>query len=292
MSLKMKLISTISAFIMVVSLMLVGILAAGSATLNIGGNVSFTANSVYAQITGSIESTAEHPTGSPLSLSTIDIDYTDTETAIDLSGANSDWTTMPLNFDENASAITITMNIENKATDRAIKITLTDNTSIENVKVVRKYNDKAFEESTNIQTINGGEIARYEFTLSLQSQNNDISDVFNLNVALENSVLTGHTITLTRTGASLNFWGDLQYSVNGDVYKNIIGDGTIQIFNVKTIKFKNGDPTMGGNKYSLSFSPNTYESVTLSYLQETQEYEIIESYTISVRIEAETGSGI
>ena len=43
MSFKIKLVSCLSAFIIVVSVMLVAVFAATNVTLNIGGNVSFTA---------------------------------------------------------------------------------------------------------------------------------------------------------------------------------------------------------------------------------------------------------
>lgn len=187
MTLKAKLISSILAFIMVASLMMVGIFASPTVTLQMGGNVSFSANGVYADITGNIVGTQDHPTGSPLQLSTISIDYTNTETEVDLSGENSDWTTMPLTFDENGSEITVTMNIQNKASDRAIKVTITDNTNIENVTVERAYNSTTFASNTDTRTINGGQSGRYTFKLSVGSQNSPASGSFSLDVKLENT---------------------------------------------------------------------------------------------------------
>lgn len=187
MTLKTKLISCIVAFIMVASLMMVGIFASPTITMQMGGNVSFTANGVYADITGNIVGTQDHPTGSPLQLSSISIDYTNTETEVDLSGENSDWTTMPLTFDENGSEITVTMNIQNKASDRAIKVTITDNTNIENVTVARAYNNSTFSSNTDTQTINGGQNGSYTFKLSVDSQNSPASGSFSLDVKLEST---------------------------------------------------------------------------------------------------------
>ena len=187
MTLKAKLISSILAFIMVASLMMVGIFASPTITMQMGGNVSFTANGVYADITGNIVGTQDHPTGSPLQLSSISIDYTNTETEVDLSGENSDWTTMPLTFDENGSEITVTMNIQNKASDRAIKVTITDNTNIENVTVERAYNSTTFASNTDTRTINGGQSGRYTFKLSVGSQNSPASGSFSLDVKLEST---------------------------------------------------------------------------------------------------------
>ena len=199
MTLKTKLISCIIAFIMVASLMMVGIFASPTVTLQMGGNVSFSANGVYADITGNIVGTQDHPTGSPLQLSTISIDYTNTETEVDLSGTNSDWTTMPLTFDENGSEITVTMNIQNKASDRAIKVTITDNTNIENVTVERAYNNLTFASNTDTRTINGGGSESYTFKLSVDSQNSPASGSFSLDVKLESTenVATPHNVTIT-----------------------------------------------------------------------------------------------
>ena len=199
MTLKAKLISSILAFIMVASLMMVGIFASPTVTLQMGGNVSFSANGVYADITGNIVGTQDHPAGSPLQLSTISIDYTNTETEVDLSGENSDWTAMPLTFDENGSEITVTMNIQNKASDRAIKVTITDNTNIENVTVERPYNNLTFASNTDTRTINGGGSESYTFKLSVDSQNSPASGSFSLDVKLESTenVATPHNVTIT-----------------------------------------------------------------------------------------------
>lgn len=51
MSLKAKLISTISAFCLVLALLVVGVFAAQSATIQLGGTVSFTATAVVGDVT-------------------------------------------------------------------------------------------------------------------------------------------------------------------------------------------------------------------------------------------------
>ena len=50
MTLKTKLISAIVAFVMVASLMMVGILASPTVTMQMGGNVSFTATDLQVTI--------------------------------------------------------------------------------------------------------------------------------------------------------------------------------------------------------------------------------------------------
>ncbi len=191
MSLKVKLISCISAFILVLSMLFVGVFAAQNVQLNVGGSVSFTATSVYAQITGSYVGTAEHPSQAQ-SLTPIDIDAETTDGAVDMPD---DWTNMPLNFDASGSEITVTISIKNLATDREIAVSLRDNTSITGVNVERKYNSSSFTDNTSIQTIEGGDTGTFTFTLSLTNKNNDISGDFSLNIDLARLQTYKATIT-------------------------------------------------------------------------------------------------
>ena len=54
MTLKNKLISLFSAFVLVVSIMIIGIYAANNVPVNMGGNITFDASDVYAKVTGTI----------------------------------------------------------------------------------------------------------------------------------------------------------------------------------------------------------------------------------------------
>ena len=191
MSLKVKLISTISAFILVLSMLFVGVFAAQNVQLNVGGTVSFTASSVYAKVTGSYVGTKEQPSTAK-QLTQIDIDADTTDGAVSMPD---DWTSMPLNFDSNGSDITVTITIENLATDRAIAVSLTDNTDITGVSVARTYNTASFEDNTSSQTINGGETGTFTFTLSVSNKNNNITGTFDLDISLTNSSTTAQTYT-------------------------------------------------------------------------------------------------
>ena len=198
MSLKIKLISCISAFILVLSMLFVGVFAAQNVQLNVGGNVSFTASSVYAKVTGSYVGTKEQPSTAK-QLTQINIDADTTDGAVSMPD---DWTSMPLNFDESGSNITVTITIENLASDRAIAVSLTDNTNITGVNVARAYNSASFEGNTSSQTISGGESGTFTFTLSLASKNNDISDAFDLDINLANSSTTAQTYKATISNTS------------------------------------------------------------------------------------------
>ena len=208
MSLKVKLFSSIAAFVLVLSMLFIGVYAAQNVELSVGGSVSFTASSVYAQITGSYVGTVEHPSTAQ-SLTQIDIDAETTDGAVSMPD---DWTSMPLNFDSNGSDITVTITIENLASDRAIAVSLTDNTNITGVSVARAYNSASFEGNTSSQTIAGGQSGIFTFTLSVTSQNNDITGTFDLDISLTNSNTTAQTYTATITNTS----GSTLYAMGDD----------------------------------------------------------------------------
>ena len=208
MSLKVKLVSFISMFILVLSLMLISVFAATNVTLNIGGNVSFTASSVNALITGSIAGNAAG--GS--TLTTIDIDASDPDGPVSMP---SDWTSMDLTFTESASPIIVTINIQNRSTDREIAVSLTDSTNISNVEVIRECDGVGINASDS-RNIPGGETITYTFELNVQSQNSSANGAFDLTIGLETYVPQTYdyftfdikednqTVTLTAYNSSLS----------------------------------------------------------------------------------------
>ena len=217
MSLKVKLVSCLSAFIIVASLMLISVFAATNVTLNIGGTVSFTANSVNALITGSI---AGNATGGS-TLTTIDIDASDSDGAVSMP---SDWTNMDLTFTESASPITVTINIQNRSTDRAIAVSLTDSTSISNVTVTREC-DSASINATDNRNIPAGETITYTFELSVQSQDSSASGAFSLAVGLENAgEVEGYNFTLILTNENTITTPEFYFKIDDEIIDNSIFD--------------------------------------------------------------------
>ena len=114
MSLKAKLVTSISAFCLVLALLIVGVFAVKSATINMGGQISFQATDVNATVTINVE-------GTTTSDDTDDTTFTfnaeqgaDTET---WNGKN--WT-----FDDTRT-ITVTVTVHNADTVRSLKSTFT-----------------------------------------------------------------------------------------------------------------------------------------------------------------------
>ena len=181
MSLKVKLVSVIVAFVIIASLLLVGVYAATNVTLNIGGNVSFTATSVNALISGSVVGTASNPS-TPLELDDISLSADTTDGAVTMPAS---WQNVDLTYGDNGSPITVTITIENRSTDRGIDVTLTDSSSISNVTIIRERNDSTITASHN-KDVGGGETVTYTFELTLNSRNNPANGTFSLNFNLVN----------------------------------------------------------------------------------------------------------
>ena len=59
MSLKMKLVSTISAFMLILGLLIMGVFASPTAEIRLGGKISFTATDVNAKVRATISGTAD-----------------------------------------------------------------------------------------------------------------------------------------------------------------------------------------------------------------------------------------
>lgn len=185
MTLKAKLISSIVAFILVASLMVVSIFASPTINMQIGGNVSFTATSVHATITGSIAGSTQCPTEK--SLTQIDIDYTDTTENITMPD---DWSNMGLTFDENGTDIVVEITITNLASDRGIEIELTDSSSTSNYTIAKSASvGSSITGTTDTRSIGGKGVITYTFILHVESRNNPASGQFTIGMQLSNTTL-------------------------------------------------------------------------------------------------------
>ena len=115
MSIKMKLVSCISAFILVLGIFIFGVLSAEQATVNLGGSISFEATDVYARVTGRVQNAQDNPTLETLEFSA-DNDNPD----------QSSWSGLQLQFDSRATNITIEVIVENLSMERELTVNLTD----------------------------------------------------------------------------------------------------------------------------------------------------------------------
>ena len=170
MTLKMKLISMISAFMLVLGLMLVGIYAVNQISVDFGGNISFTATDVYARVTGQISNAG---VGSQ-TLPTLNFDADMTDEEVETEQAR--WSGLNLAFDEDATPITIEVTVENLSTSHTLRVNLTDNTtSNENLEIAYEQDDEPYINGDDIilpkSTGDGSSTTTYLITFSIPNPN-------------------------------------------------------------------------------------------------------------------------
>lgn len=123
----------------------------------------------------------------------VEIDYTDTTENITMP---TEWTNMPLTFDENGSEITVSFTITNLATDRNIDTTITDTTVANGFTVTRDCDGETISETDNRIITDS---ATYTFKLNVSSKNSPASGTFGINVHLGNTTeepQEGYTVTV------------------------------------------------------------------------------------------------
>ena len=167
MSAKVKLISFISAFVLVLGIMIIGVLSAEQVQVNIGGSVSFNATNVYAKVSGNI-SGAE--TGNK-TFSTL------TYSAEETTGDESDWTNLALEFTEAPDPIIITITVENLSTQRTLTVNLENTLQGEGLDIAVTRDSGSYTSAANVElpVSTGDGSSTTTFTLSLTVANPDQS---------------------------------------------------------------------------------------------------------------------
>lgn len=172
MTTKAKLVSTIAAFCLVLALMVVGVLAASSATVQLGGSISFTASDVVATVSVSASGSAEDETVNGTG------DYAKKFTSAD---ATATWTKKDINltFSDKNATLTITIRVQNDSTERALTITPTAVPSITGTNLTPsiKYavNGGEAKAITNTDPINVPATQYAEITLSATITDKNLS---------------------------------------------------------------------------------------------------------------------
>ncbi len=117
MSLKTKLISSISMFVLVLALLVVSVFALRQESFSLGGTISFEAKNVYAEITGTISGQENGPITLPK------LEFSNNQTP-DTSG----WAKGALVFDPNVSPIQIqiAINVKNLSNESSLFVKVED----------------------------------------------------------------------------------------------------------------------------------------------------------------------
>ena len=183
MSLKMKLVSMISAFVLVIGMLLIGVFAVERVQVDMGGSITFNADDVYAKVTGSVEKAQVAPEG-------LDVTYSAYETT----GNPTAWESLDLEFDSYATPIVISITVENLSTERSLTVNLTDalTSSVPNLGKELKRDNSAYTSGTNIPLDpkdNGTSTTTFTITLSVLNRNQSLTNAqfdYDLNLYDEN----------------------------------------------------------------------------------------------------------
>ena len=188
MSLKIKLISCISAFILILGMFIAGVLSAQQAQVNIGGSISFNATDVYARVTGSVANAQSNPTLSEL-LFTANDDSSPSETAL------ATWSNMDLDFNQTPTPIEILITVENLSTERQLMVSLEDNIVSNGLnKTFTKDNEAYVTGNTDLLPASTGEntsTTTFLVTLSVVEPNLSLENIdfgFTLNLYDETAI--------------------------------------------------------------------------------------------------------
>ena len=185
MSLKMKLISAISAFTLVLGLLIMGVFAVNQAQVDMGGSITFNADDVYAKVTGSVANAQVAPTG-------LDVTYSAYETV----GDPSAWEELDLLFDSQGTPVVITITVENLSTERSLTVNLTDtiSSSTPNLNKSLQRDSSTYSSGTNITLDpkdNGTSTTTFTITLSVADRNQSLTNAqfdYDLNLYDESAV--------------------------------------------------------------------------------------------------------
>ena len=186
MSLKAKLISTISAFVLILTIVIVAVWAASTANVTLGGTVGFKADNVYAKVSATVSGMEENPTLPTLIFS----EGADASPETDVEK----WSNLDLLFNSSATPIEISVRVENLSTERWLLVDIIeglDNGKSDNInKEVKKENsDYALGEPHTLVPSTGEGTSKVEFTINLtvDDPNYSVNTVYDYIINLNNS---------------------------------------------------------------------------------------------------------
>ncbi len=253
MTLKSKLIATISAFCLVVGMLIAGVWASLHVQVELGGDLVFTATDVNVKVSGKIEGMETTEESGVMTLPTITFsanpDENSPSTVLD------QWKNNALTFTQAGDDITITITIEN-LNDRVVNVKVKDSVG------ASAGVDKIIKNGTTLESVaevasgaevslNGNSITYYTITLSLKDRNN----------SLATGVKYGYTIDLS----------DESFKVETPVFSNdeSLGTATYEIVDSQLRLI--ATPATGTNSIFVGWrDDSTNEFITYNNLTENK----------------------
>ena len=188
----MKLVSMISAFVLVIGMLLIGVFAVERVQVDMGGSITFNADDVYARVTGSVEKAQVAPNN-------LDVTYSAYETT----GNPTAWESLDLEFDSYATPILISITVENLSTERSLTVNLTDalTSSVPNLGKELKRDNSAYTSGVNITLDprdNGTSTTTFTITLSVTDKNQSLTNAqFDYDLNLYDESVAPEDVDLT-----------------------------------------------------------------------------------------------
>ncbi len=239
MSLKTKLISSISMFVLVLALLVVGVFALPQETITLGGTINFQAKNVYAEITGTISGQENGPTTLPK------LEFSNGQTP-DTSG----WAKGDLVFDPNASPIQIqiAINVKNLSGERSLFVKVEDlvgavTNLTKSVMVGAEDQEGAYVEVLPLQSVD------YVISLSPTDEGESVTGEYN------------YLITLIDESETQDI--EIQANPNMETLGSVSGGGTFDLGDTVTLRAtRSGSNTFLA--WATSTDPNTMEILSTS----------------------------
>ena len=166
MSLKAKLISSISAFVLVLTILIVSVWAVSQTQIPIGGTVNFKATNVHAEVSGTVTGMEDNPTLPTLIFS----EGEDASSEEDLSP----WKNLNLLFTELGEPIKITITVKNLSDERSLGVSITNQMApIENINI---STTKGEGEASTSAIVSPSSSTTFVLTISVEDINVSVKD--------------------------------------------------------------------------------------------------------------------
>ena len=179
MSLKAKLISTISAFVLILTIVIVAVWAATQANVSLGGTVNFQATNVYAKVSGKVTGMDSNPILPTLIFS----EGADASEETDIEK----WNNLDLVFNTAGTPIEIEVTVENLSDERSLGVSIQNQiASIENIDIsITKENEASTSATLSPSTGSGTSTVTFLVTVSLQNPNVSVIEaLYNILITL------------------------------------------------------------------------------------------------------------
>ena len=241
MTLKTKLISSISAFVLILTMLIVGVWAASTANVTLGGTIGFQASNVYAKISATITGMDENPTLPTLIFS----EGSDASSEKDIAK----WNELALVFNSTGTPIEIEVTIENLSDERALYAKIDDQIGVvaNLTKTVTSSSQDALGRYIEVPIFSS---ISYTITLSPTNPNKSVNGEYR------------YLMTLVDETEIDNVTANIQVSSNQADLGSVSGSGLYAIGDTATLT---ATPSSSNTflAWATSTDPNTMEIVSI-----------------------------